>query len=175
MVKLALPLAALAMAATVAAAPAPGTSGTTFSFQQWVEDLIANPETALSADEAIEAAKAADVVGSAGGLQKRVWCDNTDIRANGRDAARCVEYLARIGQQGSTCLVRSSTTEMCRDGNARIVGSKAVSSDQSANCNDIARTAGIIFDNCWRADDTINGAEICITNRNIQVNIAGVA
>lgn len=81
MVKLALPLAALAMAASVAAAPA-ATSGTTFSFEQWVEDIIANPNTALTVDEAIAAAQAADVVGSAGGLQKRVWCDNTDKRAN---------------------------------------------------------------------------------------------
>ena len=72
MVKFALPLAALAMAASVAAAA----SATTFSFEQWVEDIIANPDTALSVDEAIAAAKAADVVGSSGVLlQKRLWCD----------------------------------------------------------------------------------------------------
>lgn len=84
MVRFTLPLVALAMAASVAAAPAPGTSGTTFSFSQWVEDIIANPDTALSPDEAIEAAKAAIVTRSAGGLQKRVWCDNTPVRANVR-------------------------------------------------------------------------------------------
>ena len=33
--------------------------------------------------------------------------------------------------------------------------------------NDIARTAGIIFDNCWRSDDTVMGSEICITNSNV--------
>lgn len=74
MVKFVLPLAALAMAASVAALPA-ATSGTTFSFQQWVEDIIANPDTALTVDEAFAAAQAADIVSSAGGLQKRINCD----------------------------------------------------------------------------------------------------
>jgi hypothetical protein len=73
MVKLALTLAALAMVASVAAAPAP-TSGNTFSFEQWVEDIIANPDTALTVDEAMAAAAAAEVVGSAGGLKKRLTC-----------------------------------------------------------------------------------------------------
>jgi hypothetical protein len=73
MVKLALPLAALAMVASVAAAPAP-TSRSTFSFEQWVEDIIANPDTALTVDEAMEVAQAAEVVGSAGGLDKRLTC-----------------------------------------------------------------------------------------------------
>jgi hypothetical protein len=80
MVKLALPLVALAMAASVAAAPAhaevsSAVSGTTFSFEAWVEDIIANPDTALTVDEAVAAAEAADVVGSAGGLRKRATCD----------------------------------------------------------------------------------------------------
>jgi len=79
MVKLALPLIALVAAASAAAVPATTTtatttSGTTFSFSQWVEDIIANPDTALTPDEAVEAAQAADVVGSAGGLEKRAWC-----------------------------------------------------------------------------------------------------
>lgn len=74
MVKFALPLAALAMAASVDAVVAKP-SKTTFSFEQWVEDIIAHPDTALTVDEALAAARAADVVGSAGGLQKRVRCD----------------------------------------------------------------------------------------------------
>jgi membrane-bound lytic murein transglycosylase B len=87
MVKLALPLAALAMAASVAAAPAPGeasaaVSGTTFSFEAWVEDIIAHPDTALTVDEALAAAEAADVVGSAGGLLKRATCGGNFPRAN---------------------------------------------------------------------------------------------
>ena len=85
MVKLALPLVVLATAvsavpaATVPAAVAPpATSRTTFSFAQWVEDLAANPDTALTPDEAIAAAQAADAIGSAGGLKQRFvskpWC-----------------------------------------------------------------------------------------------------
>jgi hypothetical protein len=81
MVKLALPLAALAMAASVAAAPAP-TSRSTFSFEQWVEDIIANPDTALTVDEAMEVAQAAEVVGSAGGLDKRLTCRDDGLRWN---------------------------------------------------------------------------------------------
>ena len=50
-------------------------SSTTFSFEAWVEDIIANPDTALTVDEAVAAAEAADVVGSAGGLWKRATCD----------------------------------------------------------------------------------------------------
>ena len=89
-VKFALPLAALAMAASVAAAPAPAeaspaVSGTNFSFEAWVEDIIAHPDTALTVDEALAAAEAADVVGSAGGLQKRAVCDGSGwTRANVR-------------------------------------------------------------------------------------------
>src|SRR5690606_33738403 len=45
-----------------------------FSFEAWVEDIIAHPDTALTVDEALAAADAANVVGSAGGLLKRATC-----------------------------------------------------------------------------------------------------
>ena len=81
MFKLTLPLVALAMtAASVAAGPA-ATSGTTFSFEKWVEDIIANPDTALTVDEAIQAAQTAQEVGSAGGLQRRLNCEQNFKRA----------------------------------------------------------------------------------------------
>ncbi|KAF6809955.1 hypothetical protein CPLU01_15401, partial [Colletotrichum plurivorum] len=70
MVKFTSSLIALAMAAAVTAAPAQ-TSQTTFSFAQWVENIIANPNTALTPEEAVAAASAAEVVASAGGLTKR--------------------------------------------------------------------------------------------------------
>lgn len=87
MVKTAIPLAALAMVASVAALPA-GTSPTTFSFAQWVEDIISHPDTALTVDEAIAAAQAASIVGSAGGLQKRAYCDAAWPRAPVRGLLR---------------------------------------------------------------------------------------
>lgn len=74
MVKFTLPLVALAMAATSVVA------GTTFSFEKWVEDIIANPDTALTVDEALAAAREADVVGSVS-LHKRVNCERDDKRA----------------------------------------------------------------------------------------------
>ncbi|KAL2146834.1 hypothetical protein VTI28DRAFT_2315 [Corynascus sepedonium] len=176
MVKLALSLAALAMstATLVAAAPsATQTSKTTFSFAEWVEDLIAHPDTALSADEAIAAAHAADVVGSAGGLRARApSCDVSFPSANGRDAAACVDNLAAKGRNGVNC-VADTVGYFCQIGGAEIVGVSGSASRQSANCNDIARTAGLIFDSCWRADDTVKGSELCITNNQLMVHISG--
>lgn len=80
MVKLVLPLVALAISTSgVAAAPAEMTSKSTFSFEQWVEDIIVNPDTALTVDQAVAAAHAADVVGSTGGLRARAICDQEQI------------------------------------------------------------------------------------------------
>ncbi|KAK4118057.1 hypothetical protein N657DRAFT_442809 [Parathielavia appendiculata] len=175
MVKTAITLAALALAASVAALPA-ATSPTTFSFAQWVEDIIANPDTALTVDEAIAAANEAAIGGSAGGLQRRVWCDQDWPRAPGRDAAACVDYLARIGRDGVTCAIPSNRfdIQMCRIGGAQIAASRSTQLPQPVNCNDVARTAGLIFDSCWRADDTIIGSEICIADRRMQINILGL-
>jgi hypothetical protein len=84
MVMFAISLAALAMAASVSAAPA-ATSPTIFSLESWVEDIIANPDTALTADEALAAFHATHQAGSGGGLQKRVTCDQAGwSRANVR-------------------------------------------------------------------------------------------
>ncbi|KAL2125801.1 hypothetical protein VTI74DRAFT_2713 [Chaetomium olivicolor] len=177
MVKLTLPLAALAMAASVAALPA-ATSGTTFSFAQWVEDIIANPDTALTVDEAIAAANAAGIVGSAGGLQKRANCDHAVgvwTRAPGRDAAACVDYIARLGGLGYSCGIPpdEAVKQMCRIGGAQIVGLDSAYQSNWVNCNDVARTAGRIFDSCWRADDTVMGVEICINSPLMDIGILG--
>ncbi|KAL2147540.1 hypothetical protein VTI28DRAFT_8795 [Corynascus sepedonium] len=179
MVKLVFPLVALAISTSgVAAAPAERTSKSTFSFEQWVEDIIVNPDTALTVDQAVAAAHAADVVGSTGGLRARAICDQEQIgwkRAPGRDAVACVDYLARKGQNGESCRIGANefSITMCSIGRAQIVGSKSDSARQSANCNDVARTAGKVFDSCWRADDTVVGSEICLTNRKMQINVVG--
>jgi hypothetical protein len=39
--------------------------------------------------------------------------------------------------------------------------------------NDVARTAGKIFDKCWRADDTVMGSEYCVTNNKMRVAVRG--
>ena len=86
---------------------------------------------------------------------------------------------------------------MCSSGNAEITASKLFlpNVQQTANwqvytvffcpedccrkltrlgSNDVARTAGKIFDSCWRSDDTLVGSEVCVTNNRMQVNIRGL-
>lgn len=41
------------------------------------------------------------------------------------------------------------------------------------NSNDVARTGGLIFDSCWRADNTVQGSERCISEPALWVHIAG--
>ncbi|CAI0649936.1 unnamed protein product [Colletotrichum noveboracense] len=173
MVKFTASIVALAMAAAVTAAPAPS-SETTFSFASWVEDIIANPDTALSPEQAVAAANSASVVSSAGGLTKRAWCPAEMKDAPSGDAAACLNDLARKGSAGTNCVVGQSAIQMCRIGGAELVGTKAEAGTYTVNCNDIARTGGLIFDTCYRADNTVKGSELCITNSNIQVNIQGV-
>jgi hypothetical protein len=162
MVKLALPLLALATAVSAVAVRAP-TSATTFSFSQWVEDLIAHPDTALTPEEAIAAAQAAIVVGSAGGLEKRdPNCESGGFTGNhayvcrppaaaryismgamltrvgfvqAPDAVGCVNYLAKLGQLGYDCVIEDDqyAKTMCIIASAKIVGSKSIKSRQAAN------------------------------------------
>ncbi|KAK3308395.1 uncharacterized protein B0T15DRAFT_524326 [Chaetomium strumarium] len=178
MVRTAIPLAALAMAASVAAFPTT-TSSTTFSFAQWVEDIISHPDTALTVDEAIAAAHAAGTVGPAGGIQKRVNCDHgvgVWKRAPGRDAAACVDYIARVGALGYDCGPKPGEyhSQMCQIGGAQIVALRGQQEPNRVNCNDVARTAGLIFDSCWRADDTVMGLEVCINSPLMDIGILAV-
>lgn len=62
---------------------------------------------------------------------------------------------------------------MCWIGGAQIIGTKALMPPQGANCNEIARAGGKIFDSCWRADGTVKGRETVAVNQQIQVNING--
>uniref|UniRef100_L2FKS5 Uncharacterized protein n=1 Tax=Colletotrichum fructicola (strain Nara gc5) TaxID=1213859 RepID=L2FKS5_COLFN len=154
MVKFTASVVTLAMAAAVTAAPA-ASSETIFSFASWVEDIIANPDTALSPEQAVAALPALSPPPSG-------------------DAAACLNDLARKGSAGTNCVVAQSAIQMCRIGGAELVGTKAEAGTYTVNCNDIARTGGLIFDTCYRADNTVKGSEFCITNSNIQVNIQGV-
>ncbi|KAL2153599.1 hypothetical protein VTH82DRAFT_4754 [Thermothelomyces myriococcoides] len=159
-------------------------SSTSFSFEQWVEDIIANPDTAASVEEAVAAAEAAEVVGRAGGLLARDDADAVDCnreprgwkRTSAQEAAACIDELARRGGNGEVCAIGQGklSAQFCRRGSAQIAGSKAVQSRQGVNCNDVARTAGLIFDACWRADETIVGSRIRWNNGNIQIGILGV-
>ena len=111
MVKLALPLVVLATAvsAVSAAAVPAATSGTTFSFAKWVEDIAANPDTALTPDEAWAAAQAADAVGSAGGLKKRYADWKPLCTSSGVDGPRANVCLASLSA-ANALLVASMLT-----------------------------------------------------------------
>lgn len=89
------------------------------------------------------------------------------------DASACLADLARKGAAGTTCSIGANQydSQMCRIGNAKVVGSKPASPAQGVSCSDVARTGGLIFDSCWRADGTVMGSEIVAANRQIQVNI----
>jgi hypothetical protein len=86
--------------------------------------------------------------------------------------------------------------QMCGIGGARILGTKPAdnlrySSNwqvapsefpfslnthmliQHSFSNNIARAIGKIFDSCWRADDTVLGADGCIGNPKLRVNMWG--
>ncbi|KAJ0335586.1 hypothetical protein COL154_004446 [Colletotrichum chrysophilum] len=132
MVKFTASMVALALAITTTAAPAP-TSHTTFSFAQWVEDIIANPDTALSPEEAVTAANAADIVTSAGGLTKRAFCQDLFKDAPAGDAAACLDDLARKGAQGVQCGLSTFDIQMCRIGGAQLAASKRDTNPLSAN------------------------------------------
>ncbi|KAK0666869.1 hypothetical protein QBC41DRAFT_348490 [Cercophora samala] len=180
MTPLTLHLAALLLfTAPAQAAPTSPTnaSSTVFSWSQWVEDIIANPDTALTPDAAVEAATAAAVAASAGGLQKRAPdCAFPAQYAPGRDAAACLDYLTRIGQQGTMCGMPSTyrNIQMCRIGRAEVVGSQGTYPAPSTDCINVARTGGLIFDGCWRAGDIVKGSEVCVNNGMLTVRIGGL-
>ncbi|KAH7138698.1 hypothetical protein B0J11DRAFT_500900 [Dendryphion nanum] len=169
-------LSLLAMCISVTAIPSLSTSSTApFTFAQWIEDIITNPDgDHLTPEEAVAAKNAAEA--SRNPLTKRAWCQETFTSANANDAAACLNDLARKSAAGVYCEVgwNQSNIQMCRIGSAEIVGSKVDIAAQGANCNDVARTGGLIFDSCWRADNTVKGSEICISNNRLQININGV-
>jgi hypothetical protein len=86
---------------------------------------------------------------------------------------------------------------MCGIGNAKIMGIKNTAPRLAVNwyvtsravlpsdfslgsgiitqllSNDVARTVGKIFDQCWRADDTVLGSAYCVTNNKMRVAVRG--
>ncbi|KAH8699359.1 hypothetical protein GQ44DRAFT_832157 [Phaeosphaeriaceae sp. PMI808] len=177
MVKFFLPtFAGLALTASVAAVPASNAAAAvSFTFSQWIEDIIANPDGEhLSPEEAVTAKNAAEgALSPANPLLKR----NPECRfghANAKNAASCLNDLAKKGAGGINCRVNQPLQTFCRIGNAEVIGSVSNNYPQSVNCNDVARTGGKIFDSCWRSDDTVGGIEKCINNDKIYIIIAQV-
>ncbi|KAH7137919.1 hypothetical protein B0J11DRAFT_500176 [Dendryphion nanum] len=169
-------LTVLALSASIKAVPTAETTPAVFSFSNWIEGIIADPNgNHLTPEEAVAAARNA-ARASSRSVEKRAWCNDSMRDAPAGDAAACLDYLARRGADGTQCVIGNGQffIQMCRIGRAEIVSSKSDRSAQGANCNDVARTGGLIFDTCWRADNRVKGSRLCISNRMFQVNINGL-
>jgi hypothetical protein len=154
----------LAFAAVATAIPA-GTSNadiiqSTFSFASWVDTIIADPNTALSPEEALEQFHKEAIHN---GLAKRQEFRNCaqigDQPALARDAVSCINELADRGRAGQQCNVNATSKSQCRRQYAQIVTVKADNQSKvnTMNCNDIARAAGLIMDRCTRNGNTVAG------------------
>ncbi|KAK0671574.1 hypothetical protein QBC41DRAFT_219121 [Cercophora samala] len=163
----------LATSATVSTTSIPNT----FSWSQWVEDLIAQPEKALTPSEAVSAAMAAgDKLLSGSTLQRQAWCQKDFTDAPADDAVVCIKYLTQIGNEGANCSLGADVfnADLCRSGQAKVVGSRGGNPSPPSNCYDVARTCGLIFDRCWRADNTVKGSDLCVGNPLWQISITGI-
>ncbi|KAK3295363.1 uncharacterized protein B0H64DRAFT_417099 [Chaetomium fimeti] len=158
-------VALLAVCRAVGAAPAaaePAVVTSDFSFAKWVDELIANPDTAMTPDQAVEAFNAArNNTGSTehskrGDLTKRVSCnEKPGTEAPVSDAVACINYLASLGQQKCECQYYK---QFCKLGGAQLTGQSGTKTVTVA-CNDIARAGGLIMDSCTRSDNTVQGSE----------------
>ncbi|KAJ4419607.1 hypothetical protein N0V85_000934 [Neurospora sp. IMI 360204] len=174
-------LAAMSLLTLVTAAPA-ATTEPVFSFAKWVDDVIANPETALGPEEAwqayLDTVNSTSVpVAANGGAQKRwdpqVSCDNyaPDPDASvlkAPDAVWCVNYLAGIG---STQCVVGAATAMCVHGRAQITGVSGGGGSQQSSCQAVAQTAGLIMDTCTQSNNYVEGQRINVSGVQMAVHI----
>ncbi|CCC12902.1 hypothetical protein SMACR_06044 [Sordaria macrospora] len=154
-----LTLAALALP-LVAAAPTASASETlevrseheveVFSFEKWVDSIIANPDTALSSEQAIEAWKASTngtssaATDAAGTLSKRSCMPMAD-QAYVPDAVVCINKLASLGSQAC---VANAVAFFWTHGRAQVVGVAGPVAYVSTTCQKVAQTAGKIMDQC---------------------------
>jgi hypothetical protein len=130
-----------------------------FSFSSWVDNLISDPSSALTPEQALDHFNAG-LTSSTNHLHKRADCEQKgDQPALVGDAASCIQELAARGAAGQECNVDSVMKSQCRRSFAQIVTVKGdpFKGPKSANCNEIAKTAGMILDSCTRKDGTVSG------------------
>ncbi|KAK3948400.1 hypothetical protein QBC32DRAFT_59387 [Pseudoneurospora amorphoporcata] len=144
-------LAALALP-FAAAAPTTTTTETlevreVFSIEKWVDSIIANPDTALSPEQAIEAWTAStNGTSSSEALSKRAAsCASMADQAYVPDAVVCVNKLASLGSQAC---VANAVAYFWTHGRARVVGVAGPVAKVSTTCQKVAQTAGKIMDQC---------------------------
>ncbi|KAH6634762.1 hypothetical protein B0J18DRAFT_30121 [Chaetomium sp. MPI-SDFR-AT-0129] len=166
--------------ATLAVSPAfalPATSTEVatevFSFSNWIEGVITNPDgDNLTPEEAVAAWAA-----SVNGTQVQTLDKRTPLTCPGYsfcqivDAVWCINYLATIGKQGQQCEV-TTAANWCGHGTARLNGlTPVVGASTSSNCNDVARGGGYIMDACSRSDGLVSGTAPAYGNGNLIVEI----
>ncbi|CCC06082.1 hypothetical protein SMACR_00299 [Sordaria macrospora] len=127
------PLALVAMSLLTLVTAAPTAKATTdsepvFSFAKWVDDLTANPDTALGPEEAWQAylntVNSTSTFSAVPVAEKRwdaaVICnDIAPGPAYAPDAVWCINYLAA---KGSAACITNTVSAFCFHGNAQITG-----------------------------------------------------
>ncbi|KAK3949501.1 hypothetical protein QBC32DRAFT_364216 [Pseudoneurospora amorphoporcata] len=143
-----------------------------FSFAKWVDTIIADPDTALSPQEALQAyLDTVNSTTSAPAHDKR-WdsqyeCNyNSDKQAKASDAVICINNLAAAGQVPCTArkVTSNSGTGMstlvyCLYGTAMLgpAGPWYDDSSKWGTCQSIAQTAGAIMDTCTQPNAMVAG------------------
>ncbi|KAK4156113.1 hypothetical protein C8A00DRAFT_41381 [Chaetomidium leptoderma] len=167
-------VALLAGCGAVQTIPTAAAVGSPFSFVEWVEQMIADPEghhltpeQATAAFYANQDSASPSEHGTRGLLGKRVPRCNEIVNTEAwvPHAVACINELAR---RGGDCRVQFST-RFCISGTAEINGNSGW--DTTSSCNDVARGAGYIMDHCTRADNTVQGSEYAHGNGILLVRI----
>ncbi|KAF4460673.1 hypothetical protein FALBO_12540 [Fusarium albosuccineum] len=92
--------------------------------------------------------------------------------ANSNEAVDCINYLAGLG--GQPCTGTVSGTSFCWRGNTQITGIAPNGGSSTSSCQDVARGAGQIMDNCSRGDGKVKGQNPAWGNGNLIVDIRSV-
>ncbi|KAK1780662.1 hypothetical protein QBC45DRAFT_449916 [Copromyces sp. CBS 386.78] len=145
-------LAAMSLLTLAATAPTAATTEPVFSFAKWVDDVIANPETALIPEEAwqayLDTANSTSVpIAAPDGAEKR-W--DPEVSCNNYDP----------GPAWNPC-VGGSETHFCTHGRAGITDVYQPPNgrvDQTSTCQQVAHTAGLIMDTCTGPDQYVEGS-----------------
>ncbi|KAH6672782.1 hypothetical protein F5X68DRAFT_247133 [Plectosphaerella plurivora] len=145
-----------------------------FSFERWA-DAIAKGEPHISIDEALQAANTSSVAQALPdgkrSIEKRLRCNHLSRvdSAWAPDAVACINQLAsndrmcRIEASGTFCLIGDAMIFGVRGGSERFTES---------SCRDVARAAGFVMDNCWRADNRVQGDHFAWGNGNMAVHVS---
>ncbi|KAK3948009.1 hypothetical protein QBC32DRAFT_382455 [Pseudoneurospora amorphoporcata] len=159
-------LAAMSLLTLAATAPTAVTTEPVFSFAKWVDDVIANPETALIPEEAwqayLDTANSTSVpIAAPGGAEKRwdpeVSCNNYDPGpAWAPDAVWCISDLAA---KGSNPCVAGSETHFCNPWKSGDHGCLSTPQwEGGSDDQEVAHTAGLVMDTCTGPDQYVEGS-----------------